>query len=251
MKIRMQQRMAPETTTTVTDPGGGVAGVVTVPTTTTTTAIAPDAGGGADEPAQPSKREWADYRKEQRETQKKLDANTTALAALVASTKTGEKPKATETKTAPTADEATGALRVELDGLKSRQAFQDALDETDVPLTKPQRKRLQSMFGHDKPEDAGEWLASALADLGIEKPKSAPTAATAPAPRATPAQAQTRSDTGPPGATHGEIDLDKITGDALRAMPEDQRRKLYLARDAKQGARDYNPLTKTIPGMTQ
>lgn len=210
------------------------------PVQTTQTAT-PDAGGEKPttppaEVAQPSKSEWVDYRKEQRDTQKLLKD---VLARLDA--KPGEPDKA-KAKPAPTADDPSADIRAELAEMKARTTFQDALDEVDVPLNKAQRSVIQKLFLADKPPEAAGWLKDTLASLGITK--AAPVVAQAT--KAPPPQAQTRSDTGPPGATHGEIDLDRVTKAQLQSMSEADRRALYRRQDEKGGGSNYNPFTKTL-----
>lgn len=219
-------------------------------TQTTTPTAATDAGATvttptppATEMAQPSKDEWVAYRKEQRKTQDMLNS---VLEKLT----TKEPEKATK-KPAPTADEGVAALQAELAEMKARTTFQDALDEADVSLTKPQKSILMSFYAKEKPSNAVEWIKDTAAKLGIGGKPAAPAAApdpakAAPAPTPAPPQAQTRSDTGPPGATHGEVDLSRMTKSQLMSLPEKQRRELYRQRDERMGNSNYNPLTKTL-----
>lgn len=230
--------MATEQQVVATATDGGA-----TPAQTTQTAT-PDAGGEKPttppaEAAQPSKSEWVDYRKEQRDTQKLLKD---VLARLDSKPAEPEKPKA---KTAPTADDSSADIRAELAEMKARTTFQDALDEVDVPLNKAQRSVIQKLFLADKPPEAAEWLKGTLASLGIDKPAAAP-AAVVQAAKPPPPQAQTRSDTGPPGATHGEVDLSNISREKLQSMTKEQRMELYRQRDVRQGGGNHNPFTKQI-----
>lgn len=80
----------------------------------------------------------------------------------------GETQKAKPVKKA-SKPEDNSELVARLDRIERDKAFSDALLDASVSLTQGQRKILRRAFDGEAPEDVNEWLAQAIADLGVSK----------------------------------------------------------------------------------
>lgn len=140
-----------------TPPDGGADGSGTTTTTTT---------GGSDELAQPSKREWVDFRKELRDQNQLLKQLITAQAPKPDGSVRTQQQQSTQQQ-APITTTATAPAW----GASEQLAFRDALEEAEVKISVPQRKVLEKLYRADAGgiTDAVAWVRENAATLGWHK----------------------------------------------------------------------------------
>lgn len=218
-----QEAAALAATGSVSPDGGTV-------TTTSSTATTSD-----EEAAAPSKKEWAQYRQEQRRTNE-------ALTALLAQRPT---PHATPTAPTPKPTTPSADAPAEWQTVRLRQDFDDALDETDVSLSKGQRRFLRDSFIAQRPPDAKAWITSAVASIGVTKTDPATTSA--PGTKTTPA-ATAPSDTGPPAGGKGlalPAHPSQLTQQVIDAMTPQEARE-YIDRYMHANGKFENPFAAKV-----
>lgn len=198
---------------------------------TTTPAATPPAtnqnGAGSDEPATPSHRDWNSMAATQRDISKGLSTLITLLTPQ-AQPKQQEPKKATtdEAKAAPGAD-----VLEEVHRLRADINFKDALTESDVPLSKGQRKQIEKLYKAERPSDVATWLKETFTDLDIKPPVAAKTDAGVSTTLKIP-------DLGQPGVdrkAHLPDDVMLIPAAAWKAMSPEEQRTAYESQKRKSG----------------
>lgn len=211
-------------------------------------------------PAQPSDRDWKANAEEMRNIKaqnavitQQLAAITKALGSLAPSAPApaAQPPAPVAPPTAPAQQVQAPPQVVGDPELAAKFAFTEALSDLsdDYSLSKAQRNAVFPLFkSSDMTADA---LKATLDTLGIGKKPAPPTAApAAPAPQPPPIvpKATTRSDTGPPGTSAGQINLANASEAQLLAMPEEDLRKLLDAERRSKGGWSHNsPFTRSLP----
>jgi hypothetical protein len=169
-----------------TPPAAGAAADAAAGTTPSQPTTAP----GSDELAQPSKREWVEFRKDVREV----------LTHLRAAPRQEGQPAAGRTPAAQAAPAAATPW-----GASEQLAFRDAIEESEIKVTVAQRKVLERLYRMDAPtiSDPIAWVRENTETLGwrARTPAAAPVAA-APA-AAAPAPARQHDPGAPTGTAAG------------------------------------------------
>ena len=161
---------------------------------------------GSDEPAQPSKREWADFHRTQRQILEQLKANATP--------KQEAPPVAKGTEVTPPA--ANGAMS-EVAVLRREMAVKDACLEHGITDAR-QRRLIDLAIKAENPPDVAAFVAEHAASL---KP------ATTAAPTTTDPPKTPTVNTGAPGTTQPILDADpnRIDPAVFAGLPKEEQRK--------------------------
>lgn len=171
-----------------------------------------DAGAiQGNELAQPSKRDWAQAQKAQRETNTLLTQLLAKMGAP-ASPESAKPNKASDTP-ADTSGDAVATLRREI-------AFKDALSDAGLTLSREQRQKLEKLYAAESPEDVGAWITSTAQVFGFAR-KGAEMAA-----NGQPKQNPVRTDTGSPGAPSTSVlsfNPNQIAPDVFASLPYKER----------------------------
>lgn len=202
--------------------------------------ITPQAPG--DEPANPSKRELVDMRKELRDVRSALGSFTQMLQQM------GRTPPAAPAESqsaAPQVDAPRGAQSSsEVAELRAELAFKDAVAERGI--AGKQRKALERLWKSEQPQNLDGWLTETVESFGWGKGETpaATAAPSTPAPVSEPARIPPgTSNTGAPGAdarTAIPTDIMLVDGGVFRAMsPEERRQRAEAFKRERTGS--HNP----------
>ena len=214
--------------------GGSAAAEAAVTTQAATTAdAAPVAAVPGDEPAVPSKREWVDFRREQRELSgllKSLQASAGKTPA--AATKEAAKDAAPDVVT-----------RAELQALRDENAIGRAVG--DLGISPAHRARVEKLWRAEteRPADVAAWVRATADEFGMVPTK--PAAAAAPPARTEPAAKLPpgTSNTGAPGAdarTALPSDVTLIEGHAWKQLTDVEKKQRWESQK-RERLGNYNP----------